>query len=175
MTDTTNFQLRAPTPLVGALDDLAARSGRSRNAEIVAALEAHARAQGAGTGLEAGLEETHAAYRAHRDRLRASLDELGLDVDGASLIVDALNGHGALADATGHLPGPAMLYAEVADAIKLQGLDRKHGVDGRAFLQRARKWTPLQALAVADAAERFWAAPEAEDTESVLRAVGLVQ
>lgn len=83
----------------------------------------------------------------------------------ASLIVDALNG--TLSEPhTAHL-----LWAEIDDAIQLDQLDKKWGVDGPALVQRLRSLSPFEAMAVVDAAERFWLSP---NEDGVLRAVGLI-
>lgn len=88
----------------------------------------------------------------------------------ASLIVDACNGwfvepHSA-----------PLLWAEVADAISLDGLDAKWGVDGPALVARLRALTPFEALAVCDAIERAWKHLGAgEDIAATLRAIGLVR
>lgn len=87
----------------------------------------------------------------------------------ASLLVDALNGiitepHSA------HL-----LWANVEDAQR-EGLAEKWGVDGLALVQRLRALTPFEALAVADAAERYWQGPYRQsDMTAALRQVGLVR
>ena len=84
----------------------------------------------------------------------------------ASLIVDACNGwliepHTA-----------PLLWAEVDDAIRMDGLAEKWGVDGASLVARLRALTPFESLAVADAAERFRLAP---NDDGQLRRVGLVR
>ena len=86
----------------------------------------------------------------------------------ASLIVDACNGwlvepHSA-----------PLLWAEVDDAIRSDGLATKWGVDGPALVARLRALTPFEALAVCDSVERFWRHPEIPTDEN-LRRVGLVR
>lgn len=49
-----------------------------------------------------------------------------------------------------------LLWAEVADAIAHDGLDRTWGVDGAALVGKLRALSPLQALAVVDATDRWW-------------------
>jgi hypothetical protein len=67
-----------------------------------------------------------------------------------------------------------LLWAEVDDAIRGDGLAVKWGVDGSALVARLRALTPFEALAVCDAAERFWRHPEIP-TEENLRRVALVR
>ncbi len=85
----------------------------------------------------------------------------------ASLICDALNG-------TFFEPHTiTLLWANIADAIRYDGLDGKWDVDGAALVERLRNLTPAQTFALADAAERFWNATGT--TAERLRAVGLVR
>lgn len=49
---------------------------------------------------------------------------------------------------------------EVSDAIELNELDRKWGVDGARLLERLRQADYAELVAIADAAERFWARHE---------------
>lgn len=72
-----------------------------------------------------------------------------LSVDQVALVADALNGTWMQAD-TIHL-----LYAEVEDAIKLDGLDTKWGVDGRWLIARLRSLPDHVTAALVDAIERF--------------------
>src|SRR5690606_18187105 len=104
-------------------------------------------------------------------RLREALAELRLTVAEASLICDALNGHAALYDHADLAPSGGLIALEVQDSERHE----VHGLDGeqaRALVRRLAAMSPLQALAVADASERFWSAPTV-DTESALRSVGL--
>lgn len=86
----------------------------------------------------------------------------------ASLLVDACNGW-LIEPHTARL-----LWAEVADAISLDGLDRKWDVDGPALVARLRNLTPSEALAACDAIERFWRG-DYSDTAAGLARVGLVR
>jgi hypothetical protein len=103
--------------------------------------------------------------------LERELARIPLSEAEASLIVDACNGvvwepHTA-----------PLLWADIDDAIRHDGLDRKWGVDGAALVARLRDLSPCAQLALADAAERYWAAAGAGDQRSnadLLRAVGLV-
>lgn len=86
----------------------------------------------------------------------------------ASLLVDACNGW-LIEPHTAQL-----LWAEVADAISLDSLDRKWDVDGPALVERLRRLTPFEALAACDAIERFWRG-DYSDTAAGLARVGLVR
>ncbi len=87
----------------------------------------------------------------------------------ASLIVDALNGWYAEPYTV------QLLWAEVADAIRLDGLADKWHCDGDALTAKLQSLSYSQALAVVDATERFWIRNEAgESLAEQLRAVGLI-
>lgn len=81
---------------------------------------------------------------------RRALARIELTVDEACLIVDALNG--SLMDAN----TVRMLWASIEDACQLNGLDTKWSVDGPGLVEKLRKLNEVQAMAVADAAERAW-------------------
>lgn len=90
----------------------------------------------------------------------------------------------ALADAcAGWVAGDddaRMLGVRVKDAIDLDGIATRHGLDAAAFLARVAALSPAGALAVVDACERFWALagadPDADaDAGDLLRAVGLLR
>ena len=81
---------------------------------------------------------------------RRALRRVGLSLDEACLITDALNGSLMTAD-TAHL-----LWASIEEAVKYEGLQEKWGVDGRALEEKLRSLNELQFMAVIDAAERFW-------------------
>lgn len=51
-----------------------------------------------------------------------------------------------------------LLWASAEDACALDGLDKKWPVDGKAFVEKLKKLSYVQSLALADAAERFWQA-----------------
>ncbi len=85
----------------------------------------------------------------------------------ASLIVDALNGILTTPDSA------RLLWAEIAKAIRSDGLDRKWRVDGAALVAKLQNLSYGQAMAVAMAARRFWNDPNPRDKK--LRAVGLVR
>lgn len=112
--------------------------------------------------------------------LAAGLRRVNLTEPEAMLVIDALNG--VLHDAPESIP--TMLWAGVDDAIRLDGLDAKWGVDGAALVAKLRALTPTQASAVVDAVERWWIIAGAADDaggdepaerELRLRLVGLVR
>lgn len=69
-----------------------------------------------------------------------------------------------------------LLWAEVADALAASPeLAAKWGVGGDSLVERLRRLTVGQCYAVADAVERYWRLPHADDLLAQLRAVGLVR
>lgn len=95
----------------------------------------------------------------------------------AALVVDALNG-------TLTEPHTAsLLWANVSDALADgdDGLAERWDVDApqaQALVARLRALTPFEALAVADACERYWRRASAgidETNDERLRAVGLLR
>lgn len=84
----------------------------------------------------------------------------------AYLICDALNG--TILDET----SIRLIWAEVEDAIRLDGLDHKWNVDGGALVEKLKSLCPGQAVALVDAVERAWMAPNEPDR---LQTVGLVR
>lgn len=81
---------------------------------------------------------------------KRALKEVPLSASEACLIVDTLNG--SLMDAY----SARMLWASIEDAINLDGMDKKWEVDGKALVEKLRALNDLQAMALVDAAERFW-------------------
>lgn len=75
-----------------------------------------------------------------------------LSVSEAWFIVDMLNGTIMDANAAG------LLWASAEDACALDGLDEKWKLDGKAFVQKLKNLSGIQAMALVDAAERFWQA-----------------
>jgi hypothetical protein len=130
-------------------------------------LAARAGAPGERPGLVAkrDLGRYYALIREELRRLSPPLTQAE-----ASLICDACNGTW-MGDE--YSPGPMILWAEVADACRLNELDAKWGVDGDALVARLQRMTPGQLMAIADAVERFWLEPDL-DTEEGLRRVGLM-
>lgn len=102
--------------------------------------------------------------------LEQTLRSVELTEQEALLICDAMNG--VLVE-----PHTAqLLWAQIADAVEIDGLDRKWGVDGAALTAKLRGLSYAQALAVSDAVERWWSGP-CRDTDGAmsLRKVGLVK
>lgn len=89
----------------------------------------------------------------------------------AALIMDALNGI-MLDQYTFRL-----LWAEVADAIRMDNLDRKWNVDGESLVERLRSLHPAEMMALLDAVERAWnmiGYGGQMSLDEALRAVGLI-
>ncbi|MDD3654996.1 MAG: hypothetical protein PHO01_12620 [Desulfotomaculaceae bacterium] len=110
--------------------------------------------------LEAELEArgSNRNHIIHRDleRLytlyRLALREVKLTLPECWFIADMLNG--SLVDAY----SAGTLWASAEDACALDGLDKKWQVDGKALVKKLKALSPVQALALVDAAERFWQA-----------------
>lgn len=99
--------------------------------------------------------------------LQRVIKRVRLSVEEACLIVDALNG--ILIDAN----TVQLLWANVADAISLDRLDQKWGIDGQFLIEKLRGLNELQAMALVDAAERFWEKPEGDIRERVAQIFGV--
>ena len=102
--------------------------------------------------------------------LQEELASLDFTEGEASLVCDACNGL-FFDDATST---HRFIWAEVADAIQLQHLDKKWTVAGDRLVKKLRDMTSGQAMAVADAIQRFWAEPQ-RDTRELLLEVGLLK
>ena len=114
-----------------------------------------------GIGRDSDVREHLERYVAILDSALASVD---LTEAEAWLICDACNG-------TLFEPHTvSLLWATVDDAVRLNALDHKWGVDGPALVAKLRGLSYCQSLALVDAVERFWRAPDEPDR---LRAVGL--
>lgn len=114
--------------------------------------------------------------------LADSLASLRLDEREASLVVNALRG--VIEDEAGY----RLMWAGISDAIEGEDLASKWGLsptDASALVARLRALSPGGAMALVDAAERFWLAVRAEGdspewqarapTAELLRAVGLLR
>ena len=100
---------------------------------------------------------------------RRTLREVSLSLPECWFIVDMLNG--SLMDAN----TAGLLWASAEDACSMDGLDKKWQVDGKAFVQKLKNLSSIQALALIDAAERFWQANTgAADDEDIKRFFGPV-
>jgi hypothetical protein len=102
--------------------------------------------------------------------LRKTLETVELTEPEASLLCDAING---ILMEPHTMP---LLWANVDDAVRFGGLDRKWHVDGPALVERLRSLSYAQALAVVDAVERWWSGPfQQPDRTASLREVGLIR
>ena len=81
---------------------------------------------------------------------RRAIREVPLTMAEACLIADSLNG--SMMDAN----TAQVLWAGIADSIRLDGLAEKWDVDGPALVEKMQGLSALQAMALVDAAERFW-------------------
>ena len=87
----------------------------------------------------------------------------------AMLVCDVINGR--LYGTPGFSPS-VWLVAEIEDAFKLNNLDKKWDVDADEFRAKLERLSPVEALALIDAAERFWArASDYEDTLVAIREI----
>ena len=91
-----------------------------------------------------------------------SLRRASLTLDEACLVTDALNA--SLYDAK----TARLLPAAIRDAIQLDGLDRKWGVDGEALIQKLSALDEFACMAIIDAAERVWADESERDFREVV-------
>ena len=99
---------------------------------------------------------------------RLSLREVKLTLPECWFLVDMLNG--SLVDAY----SAGTLWASAEDACALDGLDKKWQVDGKALVTKPKALSPVQALALVDAAERFWQANTGSmDDEDIRRFFGV--
>lgn len=55
---------------------------------------------------------------------------------------------------------PLILYVNFCDGITLDQSNQKWEVEDKTFSGRVKNFTPLEALAVPDAIERFWNEPQ---------------
>lgn len=100
---------------------------------------------------------------------KRALLQVGLTVDEACFIADMLNGVVTTADTA------RLLWAGAQDAIELDKLDEKWNVDGPALVEKLRNLNEIQAMAVIDAAERFWQKREHEDMREDIRECFLIK
>lgn len=95
--------------------------------------------------------------------LPQTLYSINLSYGEAMVIVDALNGYLMTPEL------PQLMVHNVRDAIQMDGIDEKWGVDGKALIERLAQLSPIECLAVTDAVERWWNAPTyhiSEETET---------
>jgi hypothetical protein len=109
------------------------------------------------------------------DLIDVEAAELGLSVDEACMVCDALQGVITVDDRW------RSIWAEVDDGIRNRDLQAKWGVSdaaARSVVDRLRTCPPSTRLAVCDAAERFWILMLADDRPAAAEAVvavGLVR
>jgi hypothetical protein len=89
----------------------------------------------------------------------------------AMLIVDAMNG--VLLD----YHTASLLWANIDDAIRLDGLAEKWQVDGPTLVARVRSMTPFEQWAIYDAVRRAWNSEtyRIDNMEERVHKVGLVR
>lgn len=87
---------------------------------------------------------------------RRAIREVPLALAEAQLIIDALNG--SIFDAQ----SAPMLWANIEDACKLDGIDDKWGVDGPALVEKLHGLSAFHCMALIDGSERFWSLPNGE-------------
>lgn len=151
-----------PTAAHGRMPPVAFRPDpalRSRLAE---------RARTRGAAGSAGLAAARDLGRYYA-LLERGLREVDLDERQALLICDALNG--TLIDERTAL----LLDAEVAEAISLDELDLRWGVDVDRLMRTLTDAPTAARYAICDAVERWWALDEPADPGERLRAVGLTR
>ena len=106
------------------------------------------------TEIAARGEPTGSTIQAQCERyfyaLNVALGTVSLTQGEACLILDVTNGTLWESWSIG------MLWASVADGIRLDGLDTKWEIDGPALVAKIQSWDYWQTLAVVDAAERWW-------------------
>jgi len=134
-----------------------------RDAGIARALASRADpGRSLGSVAERDLRRYHALLAHELERVDLSRPE-------ALLIIDALNGS-RLDEASYRL-----LWAEVDDAVRLDGLGAKWGVAGPPLVEKLRALTPGQAMALLDATERFFATDDGSPPDERLASVGLTR
>ena len=91
--------------------------------------------------------------------------EVPLTEKEACLIVDSLNG--TVLDAN----TAQSLWFSIEDSINLDGMAEKWGLDGPALVEKLKELNAFQAMAIADAAERFWEVSERVNLKEGVRKV----
>jgi hypothetical protein len=84
---------------------------------------------------------------------------------------DALNGVWLSSDAGGASLTLATVWAEIADADRLNGLGEKWGIDAQALARRLREAPYAEVVAVVDVVETLWSRPNT-DWSARLRELG---
>lgn len=121
-----------------------------RAGDMLPELEARVdRGGSTGSVHEVAARDLRRYYHCLREELRSVL----LTEAEASLICDCCNGTWWEAHTV------PLLWANVADGVRLEALDQKWGVDGPALIAKLQGLTYGQTLALVDAVERFWRDP----------------
>lgn len=103
-----------------------------------------------GEGRSGTIANCLSRYFAALQMARRGLSKL-LSDDEVSLILDVLNGV-AFHDQYGY----QMIFAEVADGIELNKLDKKWKVNGKSLVAKVQGLNFCESVALADASERWW-------------------
>ena len=90
------------------------------------------------------------------DLYRRELMTVPLSLNEALLILDVLNGAPFSAGSTGMAKMARLLWASVEDGCRLNKLHEKWDVGAEELIGKLYDLSPIQALAICDAAERFW-------------------
>ena len=98
----------------------------------------------------------------HDEFIRLALHELPLTEQEASAIADACNGCLLMPGA-----GWQVLWAEVYDADRLDGLGAKWGVDANALARRIKDSSLGARYALAVAIARFWRSPKLNELSAL--------
>jgi hypothetical protein len=85
--------------------------------------------------------------------MEKELQRLNLSVNELKCVLDALNGFIGDPDTIEYL------WAEIQEAIELDGLDKKWGIDGEKLVKKLRNASPTALFALYDMAQRFYKKP----------------
>jgi len=106
--------------------------------------------------------------QAHEEFIALALRGLNLSRDEACAVCDANNGFFVSEGGWQHM------WANIADADRLNGLSEKWEIDAEALVKKIREADLGSRYALAVAVKRFWDRCQ-EDTDVVLRDLGLIQ
>jgi hypothetical protein len=112
--------------------------------------------------LSRDLARYYALLREARVALRERLTPAEL-----SAILDVQNGHW-------YRPGlldAGEIWANVEDGCRLDGLDKKWGIDGAVLVEKLKVLSPIEVHALADATERFWESVSRDEKPEIERAL----
>lgn len=121
---------------------------------MIEQLEARERDESSRSGLLARIVDRYA------ETVRRELPDL--EVGEWKLLCDSLNG--VIHEPAGHV---GWFAAGVEDSIRLDKLDEKWKVDGKALIRKLSRMSFAQSLAVVDTAERYWAAVSRDEDPKV--------